>query len=187
MDNYLGEIRLFPYNQQVRGWLPCNGQTLQIQSNNALYALIGITYGGDGVKTFNIPNLNGRVIIGAGRNAVSGTIYETGVSGGYEAITLSQQNFPFHSHALSASTAYDQITPIDNVLANPNVKSATSTKTNAKKSLLYAPYVQSSGDTMVPLSPASIGPVGGAPHENRMPYMGMVYCIATLGYWPPRP
>src|SRR5690349_17732612 len=101
---YVGEIRVFGGNFAPAGWALCNGQTIAIDQNQALYALIGTTYGGDGQNTFNLPNLQGRCLIHQG-TAPSGTTYVEGQTGGAETVTLVAGQLPSHTHALSGSSA----------------------------------------------------------------------------------
>ncbi len=183
MDFYLGEIRLFPYNRipSADGWMACSGQTLSINGNQALYSLIGIYYGGDAKTNFMLPNLNGRTIIGYGSK------YKIGLSGGYEKVTLVAGNMPVHTHTVAVRNSYDAMLPKADLLGNPNIQTSSSqTAKNASKSLLYTKDPVS--DKMVTLNPASISLDGGnLGHENRMPFIAMVYCIATKGTYPPRP
>src|SRR3954471_20496876 len=98
MDAFLGEIRMFGGSFAPQGWAFCNGQTLSIAENDALFALIGTTYGGDGQVTFGLPDLRGRVPL----HQTSG--YVMGQSGGVESVTLTSQQIPVHSHTFNAST-----------------------------------------------------------------------------------
>ena len=182
MENYIAEIRIFPYNRipSTNGWMPCNGQTLQIKNYNFLYVLIGTYYGGDGQTTFMLPNLNGRTIIGTGVNPVSRTVYGLGKAGGQEQSTLTIDNLPPHNHAVTVRETYDTANPNGSFLGNPNTP--TQTKRNLYDSNLY-----NSDGTATVLAPTSITTIGKSlPHENRMPFTSMIYCIATLGLFPPR-
>jgi len=176
MENYLGEIRIFPYNRIPSGWVSCDGQTLQINQNTALYSLLGIAFGGDVRTTFMLPNLNGRTVIGSGVNPVSGTVYKNGNSGGAESVTLSVATMPAHNHVALARSTYDIALPGTNFLGNPNVPtSSTQPRKNLYSSNLYNPGT----GTKTPLNNQSVTIVGGnQPHENRMPYLAMVYCIS---------
>jgi len=181
MDNFIGEIKLYPYTRIPNGWMPCNGQSLVIQQNAALYALLGLQFGGNNTN-FNLPNLNGRAIVGAGINPTTGTAYVQGQSGGAEGVTLSTANLPQHTHYINVNTSYDIFPPGTNFLGNPNTP--TQTKKNTANANLYnagtAPMTTLPTNTI-----ASIG--GGQAHENRQPYLPLVYCIATTGIFPPRP
>lgn len=186
MDNYIGEIRLFPYNHIPANWMACNGQTLNLQQYQALGALIVNTYGGNFPQNFNLPNLNGKVIVGVGQNATSQTIYNMGNTGGQESVTLTAANLPPHMHTAFASETYDTTSPSTNFLANPNTPTLSGQST---KNINPVNAYNQSG-TLTGLHPATVTSTGStAPvtHENRMPYLPMVYCIATQGVWPPKP
>jgi len=184
MENYLGEIRLFPYNRIPNGWLACNGQTLPINQNQALYSLIGTKFaGGDGKTTFAMPNLNGRVIVGAGRNG--STIYGLGKTGGLENVTLEINNLLAHNHTINVNVSYDLALPSTNFLGNPNVQtSSTQKQKNTGNANLYS--------SVAPTNPVNLAADSltsdnaAASHENRMPFLAMVYCIAITGVWPSR-
>src|SRR5262249_31052519 len=102
-DPFLGEIRLFGFSRIPTGWVACNGQSLPIAQNDALYAVIGTTYGGDGQTNFNVPDLRGRVPIGQGTGQGLPT-YILGQASGEEQHTLIAAEMPTHSHALESST-----------------------------------------------------------------------------------
>lgn len=103
MDNYVGEIRIFAGNYAPENWAFCKGQLLPINQYDALYALIGTTYGGDGQTTFALPNLQSRVVVGQGQSS-SGTNYQMGMVAGVEAVTLTTQQLPTHQHPILSST-----------------------------------------------------------------------------------
>jgi len=171
-DVFVGQISLFAFDYAPKGFAQCNGQIMQIQQNAALFALIGVTYGGDGITTFALPDLRGRVPIGYGTSTQSGQVV-LGQVGGAEAVTLSSTNLPAHNHALAASTQVATRRP------PPGRMLATDTSTNAE---YYAVPGQ-----VTALSPASIGVTGGnGPHENRQPFLTINYCIALQGIFPSR-
>lgn len=180
MDSYLGEIRLFPYDLIPSGWVPCDGRILNIGQYNALYSLLGIKFGGNGSTTFGIPNMNGRTMLGfyPGSSGV-------GTAGGSEFVTLLTTNLPCHSHNVNVVNSYDAMLPEADYLGNPNVKTNSGqTANNAAPSYGYAP---SDAAALVNMNPSSIGSSGGSvPHENRMPYLVLSYCIATTGIYPAR-
>jgi microcystin-dependent protein len=182
MDNYLAEIRLFPYTHIPKGWMPCNGQTLSIQQNQALFALLGTIYGGNGTINFMLPNLNGRTVIGCGVSK-SGTTYQLGQSAGTESVTLTIDNLPAHTHLVNTNVSYDQGSPNTNYFGNANRPTNPSQPAqNTGTVNLFAP----AGGALVSFAP-SISPAGGSqPHENRMPYLAMLYCIAIQGVFPSR-
>jgi microcystin-dependent protein len=104
MAPYIGEIRMFGGNFPPNGWMLCEGQTLPIAENDALFTLIGTTYGGDGRETFNLPNLASRVPVHMGTGP-DGTTYQIGEMSGTEQETLTIQQIPSHTHPLLGSTA----------------------------------------------------------------------------------
>lgn len=189
MDYYLGEIRLFPYSRipSADGWIPCNGQLLPLNTNQALFSLLGTVYGGDGRVNFGVPNLNGRVIVGYDPMSPLASVKKLGGFAGSETVTLTVNNLPTHQHNVIVANSYDAMIPDAAYIGNPNVKTSDSQKaTNAGNSLLYAPW--SSQVAPISLNPNSVSVVGnGRPHENRMPFLAMVYCIATMGNYPARP
>jgi microcystin-dependent protein len=186
MDYYVGEIRLFPYNRIPADWLPCNGQQLQINQYAALNSLIGSYYGGDAKTVFNLPNLNGRAILGYTTASTTKTIYKIGQAGGTETVVLTTSQIPPHVHSLVADNTYDSGGANTHYLGNPNTPTvATQASKNIANANLYA--VPAATDPLVPMGPC-IGNTGAsAGHENRGPYLAMNYCIAVQGLYPPRP
>lgn len=181
MENYLGEIRLFGFGNIPKGWAACSGQLLPISQNSALFSLLGTYYGGDGRVTFALPNLNGRAVIGQG-NSSYGTSYPIGSAAGTETVTLLTDNLPVHNHVVNANTSYDVGSPSTNFFANSNTPTNVAVKNKATVNL-FAPQ----GGSVTPLAPAITSFGGGQPHENRMPFLTMNYCIATTGIYPSRP
>ena len=181
-DNFLGEIRLFPYPNinQVKGWVPCQGQVLSIQQNAALFSLIGVQFGGNGTTTFALPNLCGRVIAGAGT-----TGYVQGSAIGTETADLSASQLPAHNHSVNASL--DTSTATDAATSPANDYPGTVVKLANDPIPVYvaAPTNPSSRQTLNPTSVTNTG--GSQRHENRQPFTVLVPCIATQGIYPPRP
>jgi microcystin-dependent protein len=162
---YLAEIRPTSFNFAPKGWALCNGQILQINQNQALFAILGTLYGGDGVRTFGLPDLRGRVPMH--RSAA----HPQGQVAGEEAHTLTQAEMPRHHHTLNASG--DAATSSSPYLATPATPVATSPK-------MYAG--QGAKTTM---HPQSVSPVGGnQPHENVQPSLGLNFIIALQGIFP---
>jgi microcystin-dependent protein len=165
---FVGEIRMFAGNFAPAGWAFCDGQLLAIAENDVLFNLIGTTYGGDGQETFALPDLRGRLPIhmGQGPGLSSRTI---GEQDGTEAVTLTVNQMPIHTHAtLLSSAAGSEANPGGNVLAaSPNVR-------------LYRP-----GASTVTLSPQSVTPAGGnQPHDNLMPFLCVNFIISLFGIFP---
>jgi len=157
---YLAEIRIFSFNFAPKGWALCNGQILPINQNQALFALLGTTYGGNGQTTFALPNLQGRVPIHMGGGFVLGQI------GGENAHTLILSELPAHNHvSVGSSAAPDQGNPTGNLWAAGN-----------------AAYNTTPNTTMNPASITAIG--GNQPHENRSPFLTLNFCIALQGIFP---
>jgi microcystin-dependent protein len=170
MESYVGEIRLFPYNFAPLGWLDCDGQLLSIAQNETLYTLLGTTYGGDGVQTFGLPDLRGRVPLHNGA-LPGGSTYVQGQSAGSESVTLTSAQIPAHTHPTYATTS----------LADTNIPS------------LAVELGALSGDTMYTSSPVQPLPINGQPvaatggnqpHENRMPTLTLRFCISQYGIFP---
>ncbi|RAI37531.1 phage tail protein [Rhodoplanes roseus] len=172
-DPFIGEIRLFGFPRVPEGWLACDGSAVPISQYDALYAVIGTTYGGDGISVFNVPNLCGRVPLsqGTGRGLTPRVLGEIG---GAEQHSLIDQEMPSHSHALLSTTnAGTTATP------GPQVHLAAASIASAK---LYAPQADvPSYDVMAP----SVGRAGdGLPHDNMMPTLTCSYCICWSGVFP---
>jgi microcystin-dependent protein len=165
-DPYLGEIRMFGGNFAPAGWAFCDGRTLPIAENDALFNLIGTTYGGDGQQTFNLPNLQGRVPIHQGVG------YQIGHSAGETAVMLTIQQTPAHGHPLQGSTA-------------------TAAGTNPQGAVLaHLPDagVQTAYGSTAPfgaIDPSSVSPIGGSqPHSNMQPSLAVSFIIALEGVYP---
>lgn len=187
-DWFIGEIRNFAFsgaNQIPKGWVPCDGSTLPVSQNQALFSLIGNTYGGSYPTTFAVPDLRGRVMVSrnpgsAGTNTNLQT-YQEGKPGGMEDVTLTLAELPAHNHGLACQTAPGTIGP-------PSGNTVSSAGTNAGvptvQPLYNAPVATAS---MVPLNPGSVSSTGGgAAHSNMQPYLVTNFYIATNGYYPPR-
>ena len=162
-EPFLGEIKLFSYSYAPQGWAFCNGQLLQINQNQALYAILGATYGGDGRTTFALPDLRGRAPVHVGSSI------RLGQSSGEEQHTLTINEMPNHTHVASATN----ITATSKI-ATGNVWG----KTNANM------YAQQANTTMNPEALMSSG--GNQPHNNMQPYTVLNYCIAITGIFPSR-
>jgi microcystin-dependent protein len=162
-EAYLGDIKLVAFSFAPRGWQQCNGQLLPINQYQALFSLLGTTYGGNGSTTFALPDLRGRIPLHAGPG------YDQGTPGGEAAHTLTVSEIPAHSHSVVANSVTGTLsTPANNLLAGA----------------AQASY----GTTLdLGMSPAAARPAGGSqPHPNMPPFLGMNYIICLSGIFPPR-
>ena len=168
-EPYIGEVRMVGFNFAPQGWAFCNGQTIPISENDALFTLIGTTYGGDGQETFALPNLQSRFPIHAGQGP--GLTNRTlGEASGTESVTLTVQQMPTHNHQLlgSGNSATEE-TPQGNVTGQP--------VTNIYGNL--PPFQE--------MDPNVVGPAGGSqPHENVHPFQVINFIIALEGVFPPQ-
>src|ERR1043166_5741685 len=152
MAPYVGEIRMFAGNFPPNGWMFCEGQLIPISENDALFILLGTTYGGDGQETFALPDLRSRVPLHQGNGFILGQ------NGGVESVTLTVQQIPAHQHPLLATTTTASGSAADN-----QVLAATAAPT-------VTPY--GTDLPLGPLSPGAVTPVGGSqPHENCQPFL----------------
>jgi microcystin-dependent protein len=165
MDQFLGEIKLLPWDWPPRGWALCQGQLLPVAQNTALFSLLGTFYGGNGTTTFALPDLRGRV------PNHQGDFYVIGEMAGQENVNLIMSQLPTHQHALMATTSPATVAvPINNLVAQSN-----------------AGRYGSDASNLVTMNPASVQPVGGSqPHNNMQPYLALSYCIALTGIYPSR-
>lgn len=188
MDGFIGEIRPFAFTFAPDGWIECNGASLPVQQYTALYSIIGTIYGGDGRSSFNVPNLQGVVANGQGQ-LKGGSNYPFGGHAGTEAVTLSSIQLPGHTHTFNGA-----VTPTTAAAVTQKVPSPTSyisnlfvtSTTPASVGRSYQQMAQ--GTQFVQLNPMTITPVGGGgAHENRAPFLPIIYCICWQGEFPPRP
>jgi microcystin-dependent protein len=157
-DPFVAEIRVMPYNFAPRGWAMCDGQLMPISQNTALFALLGTTYGGNGKTTFALPDLRARFAMSAGSGQAS--------------VALSPGQMPAHTHTLRAGVTPASTSPAGNVMA-PTASGGGN--------------VYRAPGTVAPMAASAIGVAGsGAAHENRQPYLGLTFCIALQGIFPPR-
>ncbi|MCB2410358.1 phage tail protein [Hymenobacter lucidus] len=170
-EPYVGEIALYPYNFAPLGWLPCDGRTLAISEYEVLFYVIGTTYGGDGISTFNLPDMRGRVAVHPGQGPGLATTYALGNKGGVETVTLTTAQLPSHTHTVGASTL-------------PGTGSAPQGLVPADSGTGSAQYTQATAGLVTPpaLPMSSVG--SGAAHSNIQPYLAVPYCIATDGLYP---
>ncbi len=157
---FIGQIKIFSFNFAPRGWALCNGQTLPIAQNQALFSLLGTTYGGNGTTNFLLPNLQGRVPMHVGNGLTLGQ------AAGNETVTLLTTQMPAHTHSVSASNAAPTLGPPTNNL------------------WAQGAYSASTNGTMLPADISNNG--SGQGHENRSPFTVLSFCIALTGIFPSR-
>ncbi|HKA75285.1 MAG TPA: tail fiber protein [Xanthobacteraceae bacterium] len=173
-EPFLSEIRIMSFGFAPQGWALCNGQLLPINQNQALFSLLGTTYGGDGRVTFALPNLQGRVPIHMGSGHTLGEV------GGEQAHTLSISELTTHAHIPKAQDAAADLgggqTPGPTKALAQGIAAAVGTP---------AVNIYGTDPGLVAMSPASIGNVGGSqPHLNMQPFLALNFCIALQGIFP---
>lgn len=190
MDYYIGEIRAFAGNYAPEDWALCNGATMPINGNEALFSLLGVTYGGDGVNNFKLPDLRVKLPVGAGTiSAAGGTgTYVLAGTGGATQVTLTSPNLPPHTHTLTGlNTPATSSSPTNNMLAASNGNNSTLTPPYPDVNL-YTTLPLPAGGTTTPnatLGAGAIGNTGGSQaHQNMMPYLCVNFIIATTGLYP---
>lgn len=167
-EPFVGEIRMFGGDFAPRGWEFCDGQLLAIVGNEALFSLLGTTYGGNGTTTFGLPDLRGRIPIHQGRGS-SGTNYRMGEAAGAESVTLTVAQMPAHTHGMQGSTA-----------------AADSPSPEGRVPAAQAKLYQSSAPD-ASMAAQSVTMAGGSQsHDNMMPYQCVSFIIALEGIYPQR-
>jgi microcystin-dependent protein len=162
---FLGQISVFSFSFAPKGWALCNGQLLPINQNQALFALLGTTYGGNGLQTFALPNLQGRVPIHLGNGFIQGQV------GGEQAHTLAISELPSHTHAPVGSSS------------NANAADPTGAYCAITSSGVYS----STTSPSAALASAAVANAGGTQaHDNMAPYLVLNFCIALTGIFPSR-
>lgn len=210
-DQYLGEIRMVGFSYAPQGWALCNGQTLSISANNALFALLGTTYGGNGTTTFNLPDLQGRLPLHAG-NGAGLPVYTLGQMAGTPSVTLTQQQMPQHTHVATFTPSGGGGTPAVNVTVNGSSATGTTSSPTGNYLAGAASVPGHTPSLYVPGSPApaGLGPIAGVsatisgvsggggtvtnalaggnlPVAIEPPYLAVYFIIALTGIFPSRP
>jgi microcystin-dependent protein len=171
-DQFVAEIRIFPFNFAPKGWAFCNGQLLPLSQNTALFSLLGTFYGGDGKSTFALPDLQGRAPNHQGQGAGLSD-YFLGQSAGSESVTLLESEIPAHNHQAFGSTGSGPASPADSAWGTGVGRTPPPT------------YVD--GSPNVIMSAQATGIAGASfPHNNMQPYLALNFCIALQGIFPPR-
>jgi microcystin-dependent protein len=164
-DPFMGEIRMMSFDFPPKGWAHCDGQTLPINQNQALFSLLGTTYGGNGQTTFQLPNLRGQVPIHMGNG------HTLGERAGQTAVTVNIQQLPTHFHQLNGISGNGTL-----AIAAGNLRAAS-------PSQMY----QAPDSNLVVMNAQSVTSVGGSqPHQNMQPYLVINFSIALQGVFPSR-
>jgi microcystin-dependent protein len=183
MEPFIGEIMMVGFNFAPRGWALCNGQILSISQNSALFSLLGTTYGGNGINTFALPNLQGRLPMHWGDGAGLSP-HSIGEMAGQETVTLLQPEIPAHSHQVTlppggaSSNPGNSPSPIGNypaVVVDSNGATVNAYSSTADGSL---------GSSHTPFTSGIAG--NNSPHNNMQPYLCVTFIIALQGVFPSR-
>ena len=167
---YIGEIRLFAGNFAIYGWSFCNGAAMSIGQNDALFSLLGTTYGGDGVNTFNLPDLQGRVPVHQGQGAGLSN-YALGQKAGVENVTLTAGQLPTHSHvAMGSATGAGTSNPSNATWGNSGIVNESFGAGSSANSSMNAGSTSMTGSSQ--------------PHNNLLPYLVVSFIIALQGVYP---
>jgi microcystin-dependent protein len=177
-EPFISMIEAFGFSFAPSGWALCAGQTLPIAQNQALFALLGTTFGGNGTSTFNLPDLRGRIALAFGQGSGLSQ-YNLGASGGEEGHQLVANEVPTHTHTLNA---------VDNGRANgTNIPSATVLMGTGYRIESNNPVenIYSTASPTIAMASSAVGTAGdGLVHENRKPFLTINYCIALQGIFP---
>jgi microcystin-dependent protein len=171
-DQFVAEIRIFPFSFAPTGWAFCNGQLMAISQNTALFALLGTIYGGNGKSNYALPDLQGRAPMFGGQGPGL-SLRDIGETGGSATVSLLQSEIPTHSHAMVAA---------DEAGTTNNPAGAFPARAFGRGNNLYG------SGAPVAMASQMMGPTGGSqPHNNLMPYLTFNFCIAMQGVFPQRP
>ena len=175
---FIGEIQLFGFNFNPRGWAFANGATLPISQNTALFSLLGTIYGGNGQTTFQLPNFAGRAGCQQGNGPGLSPVV-LGENFGVNTVTLASNQIPSHNHAVTAFSQSDSTKKSGSPAANAGLSTMGSSTAR--------PFIDTPLNTT--FAPNMIQPSqgGGQPHQNQQPYLGVNFCIALQGIYPSFP
>lgn len=180
-DAYVGEIRIFAGNYAPVGWLMCQGQELSISQYQLLFSIIGTTYGGNGVSTFQLPHFGGRMPVGQGQAPGVGSFYALGEFGGQETVSVLASNMPAHTHTLGATSK-----PGTTNVPGPDTYLAAVTDSAGSPVNIYGEVNNPATPLNTSLAPTTLSATGGAtPIALRNPYLALSFIICAEGYYPP--
>lgn len=168
-EPFLSEIRIFSFNYAPRSWAQCNGQLLPINQNQALFSLLGTTYGGNGQTNFALPDMRGNVPLHEGSG------HTLGEKAGAQAVTVNMNQMPTHPHDFSTNTC------VQSAAANATVGPPASNYWANSGRAAYS----TGGVSLGAMAPGAVTNVGGSqPHTNMQPYLVLNFCIALVGIFP---
>jgi microcystin-dependent protein len=179
LDPFMAQIMPVAFNFAPQGWAQCNGQLLPINQNQALFSLLGTMYGGDGRVNFALPDLRGRVALHMGDG------FTEGQSGGQEFHTITMSEMPAHNHFAMANNTnglmnLSGVTPASN-------KSVAQAIVSLQAGGTTPAQIYGTGAPTGTMAPSAVTNVGGSqPHENRQPFLTILFCIALQGVFPSR-
>jgi microcystin-dependent protein len=182
MDEFIGIVKIFGGNFAPKGWAFCEGQLMSIAQNQALFAILGTTYGGDGITTFALPDLRGRVPIHSGSSAGPGLTYHPlGQKAGTETVTLTVPQMPMHNHI-------PMVVSTDATEHTPGVNGANAMAAPMDTSLNNVLGFNNANNTpVVPMTGSVTAAAGGnQPHNNLQPFLAVNYIICLSGVFPSR-
>lgn len=172
-EPFLSEIRIFSFNFAPKGWATCNGQLLPINQNQALFSLLGTTYGGNGQTNFALPNLQGKAPMSFGNG------FTLGQTGGEYAHTVTMSELPTHAHTFSANSC------VDGATANASVASPAGAYWANDGKAAYSTQDPNNPINTGAMHPSTVSNIGGSqPHNNQQPYLTLNFCIALQGIFP---
>jgi microcystin-dependent protein len=188
MDPFLAQIIAFGFNWPPQGWMNCDGSILQIQTNTALFSLLGVNFGGNGQQTFGIPDLRGRTIVGYG-SGPNLTSRNVGNMGGAEQVALAIAEMPMHTHA-AVFTGNSVTIKASSALGTAGLPSARANTLGGSATALYnnaAPDIVLNVGGGAVTGTVALQTIGqSAAHTNMQPFTVLNYCIATQGIYPSR-
>ena len=177
-EPFLSEIKVVAFQTPPKGWALCNGQLMPINQNQALFALLGTTYGGNGQTNFALPNLRGRVPIHFGD-------HDLGEAAGSTSVTINIQQLPTHTHIVRASNSTAPAS-LDGVVPD-NTKYVAQGLVSLLNNQTTAGNIYGTGGTLAAMKPNALTNTGGSqPHNNMMPYLTLNFIIALIGIFPSR-